>query len=101
MLFDWLIVGQIFAGPNPAAAVRGPKHFVKKGKTSVLDGDEAKKLLDSISVSTLVGLRDRAGSPARLYLRAGLGGAARERRRLLSPGQALVGAAARKGRQAA
>ena len=60
MLFDWLIVGQIFAGPNPAAAVRGPKHVVKKGKTSVLDGDEAKKLLDSIDVSTLVGLRDRA-----------------------------------------
>src|SRR6202161_4813936 len=30
MLFDWLIVGQIFAGPNPAAAVRGPKHVVKK-----------------------------------------------------------------------
>jgi site-specific recombinase XerD len=60
MLFDWLIVGQIFAGPNPAAAVRGPKHVVKKGKTSVLDGDEAKKLLDSIDVSTIVGLRDRA-----------------------------------------
>src|SRR5271167_1130470 len=60
MLFDWLIVGQIFAGPNPAAAVRGPKRVVKKGKTSVLDGDEAKKLLDSIDVSTVVGLRDRA-----------------------------------------
>src|SRR5271163_2526036 len=60
MLFDWLIVGQIFAGPNPAAAVRGPKHVVKKGKTSVLDGDEAKKLIDSIDVSTVVGLRDRA-----------------------------------------
>ena len=60
MLFDWLIVGQIFAGPNPAAAVRGPKHVVKKGKTPVLDGDEAKKLLDSIDVSTVVGLRDRA-----------------------------------------
>ena len=30
------------------------------GKTSVLDGDEAKKLLDSIDVSTIVGLRDRA-----------------------------------------
>jgi len=60
MLFDWLIVGQIFAGPNPAAAVRGPKHVVKKGKTSVLDGDEAKKLLDSIDTSTIVGLRDRA-----------------------------------------
>jgi site-specific recombinase XerD len=60
MLFDWLIVGQIFAGPNPAAAVRGPKHVVKKGKTSVLDGDEAKKLLDSIDATTIVGLRDRA-----------------------------------------
>jgi hypothetical protein len=32
MLFDWLIVGQIFAGPNPAAAVRGPKHVVKKAR---------------------------------------------------------------------
>jgi site-specific recombinase XerD len=60
MLFDWLIVGQIFAGPNPAAAVRGPKHVVKKGKTPVLDGDEAKKLIESIDVSTIVGLRDRA-----------------------------------------
>jgi integrase len=79
VLFDWLIVGQVFAGPNPAAAVRGPKHVVKKGKTSVLDGDEAKKLLDSIDVSTIVALRDpRADRPARLHLRARLGGAAHE-----------------------
>ena len=42
MLFDWLIVGQV-VGQNPAAAVRGPKHVVKKGKTPVLDGDEARK----------------------------------------------------------
>ena len=40
--------------------MRGPKHVGKKGKTPVLDGDEAKKLLDSIDVSTIVGLRDRA-----------------------------------------
>ena len=59
MLFDWLIVGQVVE-QNPAAAVRGPKHVVKKGKTPVLDGDEAKKLIDSIDVSTIVGLRDRA-----------------------------------------
>jgi site-specific recombinase XerD len=59
MLFDWLVTGQIVA-TNPAHAVRGPKHVVKKGKTSVLDGDEAKKLLDSIDVSTIDGLRDRA-----------------------------------------
>ena len=55
MLFDWLIVGQ-----NPAAAVRGPKHVVKKGKTPVLGDDEAKQLLDSIDTGTVVGLRDRA-----------------------------------------
>ena len=35
MLFDWLIVGEV-VGQNPAAAVRGPKHVVKKGKTPVL-----------------------------------------------------------------
>ena len=59
MLFDWLIGGQV-VDQNPAAAVRGPKHVVKKGKTPVLDGDEARKLIDSIDVSTIVGLRDRA-----------------------------------------
>ena len=59
MLFDWLIVGQSLSGPNPAA-VRGPKHVVKRDKTPVFDGDEAKKLIDSIDVSTIVGLRDRA-----------------------------------------
>ena len=47
MLFDWLIVGQV-VGQNPAAAVRGPKHIVNKGKTPVLDGDEARRLLESI-----------------------------------------------------
>lgn len=59
MLFDFLIVGQV-VGQNPAAAVRGPKHVVKKGKTPVLDGDEAKLLLASIDTSTVIGLRDRA-----------------------------------------
>jgi site-specific recombinase XerD len=59
MLFDWLIVGQVI-GQNPAAAVRGPKHVVKKGKTPVLAGDEARQLLDSIDTGTVVGLRDRA-----------------------------------------
>jgi len=58
-LLDWLIVGQVI-NQNPAAPVRGPQHIVKKGKTPVLDGDEARKLIDSIDVSTIVGLRDRA-----------------------------------------
>jgi integrase/recombinase XerD len=59
MLFDWLVTGQVVA-TNPAHSVRGPKHIVKTGKTTVLDGDQARKLLDSIDTSTLVGLRDRA-----------------------------------------
>src|SRR5450631_3941601 len=59
MLFDWLVTGQIVA-TNPAHAVRGPKHVVKTGKTTVLTSEQARELLDSINVSTLVGLRDRA-----------------------------------------
>ena len=37
MLFDWLVTGRILE-MNPAHAVRGPKHVVKKGKTPVLIG---------------------------------------------------------------
>ena len=73
MLFDWLIVGQVLA-INPAHAVRGPKHVVKRGKTPVLTEEQARHLLDSIRITKkielpdgsekevpwLVGLRDRA-----------------------------------------
>ena len=73
MLFDWLVTGQVLE-VNPAHAVRGPKYVVKKGKTPVLNADEARALLDGIKViretviddgmrieqPRLVGLRDRA-----------------------------------------
>src|SRR5271166_3129269 len=59
MLFDWLVTGQVVA-TNPAHSVRGPKHVVKTGKTTVLDAEQARTLLDSIDTTTLVGLRDRA-----------------------------------------
>jgi site-specific recombinase XerD len=59
MLFDWLVTGQIIPS-NPAASVRGPKHVVRKGKTHVLSAEDARKLLDSIDTTSLVGLRDRA-----------------------------------------
>lgn len=59
MLFDWLVTGQVVRS-NPAASVKGPKHVVKKGKTHVLSAEDARKLLDSIDVDTLVGFRDRA-----------------------------------------
>jgi integrase/recombinase XerD len=73
VLFDWLVVGQILA-INPAHAVCGPKHVVKRGKTPVLTEEQARHLLASIKVAkkvtladgseaevpSLVGLRDRA-----------------------------------------
>lgn len=59
MLFDYLVTGQIVP-TNPAASVRGPKHVLRKGLTPVLAADEARLLLDSIDVSTIGGLRDRA-----------------------------------------
>ena len=59
MLFDWLVIRQVIA-MNPAAAVRGPKHVVKRGKTPVLEADEARQLIDSIDCTSPVGLRDRA-----------------------------------------
>ena len=74
MLFDWLVMGQVMP-MNPAAAVRGPKHVVKKGKTPILTSDEARQLLDSIDVSTPVGLRDRALIRLMVYSFARIGAA--------------------------
>jgi site-specific recombinase XerC len=72
MLFDWLVIGHVL-DVNPAHAVRGPKHVVKKGKTPVLTAEEARELLNSIALTrntgggqpestepALIGLRDRA-----------------------------------------
>jgi site-specific recombinase XerD len=58
-LFDWLVIGQVVPH-NPAASVRGPSHTARQGKTPVLDATETRQLLDSIDVSTPIGLRDRA-----------------------------------------
>ncbi len=59
MLFDWLVVVQVFP-MNPAAAVRGPTHVVKTGKTPVLDGSEWRRLLDAIPTDSVRDRRDRA-----------------------------------------
>lgn len=58
-LFDWLVTGQVMP-TNPAASMRGPNHSARSGKTPVFEASEARQLLDSIDVSTPVGLRDRA-----------------------------------------
>jgi len=73
-LFDWLVVGQVIP-MNPAASVRGPKHIVKKGKTPVLSPMEARRLLESIDVSTHSGLRDRALIGLMVYSFARIGAA--------------------------
>jgi len=59
MLFDWLVTGQVLPS-NPAHAVRGPRHSVQKGATAVISSAEARELLDSMNVESVVGLRDRA-----------------------------------------
>ena len=59
MLFDWLVIGHVVA-TNPATSVRGPRYSLEKGMTPVLDRDQARTLLNSIDVSHMVGLRDRA-----------------------------------------
>ncbi len=68
MLLDWMVTGHIIE-TNPAAAVRGPKHVVNRGKTPYLSADDARTLLSSIrvekatakgTVPDLIGLRDRA-----------------------------------------
>ena len=74
MLFDWLIIGQVVP-TNPAAAVRGPKHVVKTGKTPVLDAPEWRKLLDAIPTETVRDLRDRALIATLTYSFARIGAA--------------------------
>jgi site-specific recombinase XerD len=73
-LFDWLVVGHVI-DVNPAHAVRGPKHIVRKGKTPVMEPAEARALLDSIDVTTPVGLRDRALLALMVYSFARIGAA--------------------------
>lgn len=72
MLFNWLVVSQVIPA-NPTHAVRGPKHVVKKGKTSVLSAEEARMLIDSIGMDSLIGLRDRALIGLMLYTFARVG----------------------------
>jgi site-specific recombinase XerC len=73
-LFDWMVIGQIMP-VNPAAAVRGPRHIVRRGKTPVLDPAEARQLIDAIDATTVIGLRDRALIGLMVYSFARIGAA--------------------------
>jgi site-specific recombinase XerD len=74
MMFDWLATGGVMPF-NPASAVRGPRHVVKRGKTPVLASDEARQLIDHIDVGTPAGLRDRALIGLMIYTFARIGAA--------------------------
>ena len=74
MLFDWMVVGQVIP-TNPAHAVRGPKHSQRRGKTPVLQADEARVLIDTIDITSLPGLRDRALIGLMVYTFARVGAA--------------------------
>ena len=73
-LFDWMAAGEIMP-TNPAAAVRGPRHVVRRGKTPVLEPAEARRLIDAIDTSTVIGLRDRALIGLMIYVFARIGAA--------------------------
>jgi site-specific recombinase XerD len=59
LLFDHLVAGGVIA-LNPATNVAGTKRSSPKSKAAVLPAEDAAKLLDSIDVSDVAGLRDRA-----------------------------------------
>ena len=94
MLFDWLVTGQVVPS-NPAHAVRGPRHSVRKGSTTVMSSEETSAFLKSIDTLHVVGLRDRALIAVMVYsLRPRLGRRGVEGGGLFSAQKTLVAAPA-------
>ena len=113
MLFDWLVTGHVIE-TNPAHAVRGPRYVVTKGKTPVLDAEEARALLDSIITRvrqpdgteieqpTVTELRDRALIGVMVYTFARVNAVIGMKvQGLLHARKARLGAPPREGRQGA
>ncbi len=65
-LFDWFTTGGIISS-NPARTVRCPKYRVTVPKSPILSRHEVRTLLDSIDVTKIAGLRDRALIGVMLY----------------------------------
>jgi hypothetical protein len=59
MLFDWLSPAKS-SPPTRLTPSAARNTWFKTGKTTVLDAEQARRLLDSIDTSIVVGLRDRA-----------------------------------------
>lgn len=78
MLFDHLVTGQIIPS-NPAHPVRGPRHSTARGKTPVLDTEQARAVFASIPIDSIAGLRDRALIGVMVYSFARIGAVTRMR----------------------
>jgi integrase/recombinase XerD len=74
--FDRLTVRHVVV-INPAATVRTERYSVVEGKTPEIRGEQVRKLLASIDISTCVGLRDRAILAVLIYTAARVGAVAR------------------------
>ncbi len=59
MLFDYLVTGHVVPF-NPAQAVQAPRYSASEGKTPILSAQETRLLLDSIDLTHVWGLRNRA-----------------------------------------
>src|SRR5260221_8014515 len=72
MLFSWLTEKGVLA-MNPAREVKTQKFSRTEGKTPAPPHQEVQRLLDSIDVTHLVGLRDRALLAVMAYTFARIG----------------------------
>jgi integrase/recombinase XerD len=76
--FDLLVVRHVVP-LNPAAAVRSERYQVVEGKTPEIGVDQARQLLASVDVTTVVGFRDRALIAVLVYTAARGGAVAKLR----------------------
>jgi integrase/recombinase XerD len=77
--FDGLVTRHAIA-LNPALSVRGERYSVMEGKTPEIPKLDARKLLDSMNTSHVIGLRDRAILAVLVYTSSRAGAAAKLRR---------------------
>jgi site-specific recombinase XerD len=80
--FDRLVTRHVVM-LNPAASVRGERYAVVEGKTPEISVEQARQLLRSMDVSTVVGLRDRAVIGILIYTAARAGAVAKLQTRSL------------------
>jgi site-specific recombinase XerD len=78
--FDLLVTRHVIV-INPAASVRGERYQVVEGQTPEIAIEQARRLLESIDIGSVVGLRDRAVIATLIYTAARAGAVARLQRK--------------------